>query len=170
MEWLERTGLERVKDGLVRAFLHQPSARALGILSRGFILLYRAQPAARRSEPQPCSEPRPSGSGERKQMTAGATEGGTRAISQSPPRDLWHYNGQYGSGHFPYFETRLAVKTHELGLSIDAFLERLMNESGESAARTPHPVSLSCLPGISSVDSATFTMMSVEPGVVDANI
>ena len=38
----------------------------------------------------------------------------------------------------PDTETRLATKARELGLSIDAFLERLMNESGGLAASTPH--------------------------------
>ena len=37
----------------------------------------------------------------------------------------------------PNTETRLAAKARDLGLSVDAFLEQLMNESGEAAC-APH--------------------------------
>jgi hypothetical protein len=35
-------------------------------------------------------------------------------------------------------ETRLAAKARDLGLSIDAFLERLMNENGDLTAPVLH--------------------------------
>jgi len=45
--------------------------------------------------------------------------------------------GSMGLDISPNTETRLAAKARELGLSIDAFLERLMNEGGDLAACAP---------------------------------
>jgi len=38
----------------------------------------------------------------------------------------------------PNTQTRLAARARDLGRSIDAFLKRLMNESGDLAACAPH--------------------------------